>query len=214
MERIQDLPPRLRPREKLAFEGEDGLSEVELLSLLLGSGSGPALRLLAAFGSLQGIASRSLAELRTVPGVGPVRAGRILAAFELGRRTGGSPETLARFCRTEDVVRYFRPRLASLTHERLYLVLLDCRNRAFRIELIARGGLTGISVSPREILLPAIRESAAGLILVHNHPSGDPTPSESDRRLTDRVQAAAELLGLQLLDHVVVASGGHASLIG
>ncbi len=214
MERIRDLPLPQRPREKLAFGGEDALSDVELLALVLGSGHGLARNLLARFGSLAEIATRGLSELRCVRGVGPARACRLKAAFELGRRSVGSLDALARFCRTEDVVRYFRPRLAGLAHERLYLVLLDCRNKVFRIEQIARGGLTGISVQPREILLPAIRESAAGIILVHNHPSGEASPSGADLELTERVQAASALFGILLLDHVIVAKDGHVSLLG
>lgn len=218
--RIGDLPPAERPLEKLALLGADQLADAELLAAVLGGGvrgrSGLQLAhdALLACGGLGGVSRRGLAELQRLPGIGPVRAARLQAALELGRRaaSAAAPLLLA-LADTRQVVDYFRPRLAGLDHERLYAVLLDARNRVFRIELVARGGLVGLSVQPREVLGLALRESAAGLILVHNHPSGDPTPSRADREFTERLAAAAEVVGLRLLDHVVVGREGGRSVL-
>ena len=197
--------------DQVAHYGADQVSTQGLLSILLGSK-------LAEQVSAQGLRELSLLsvhDLQEIPGVGRALAARLHAALELGRRCAAEQvEIIGRFCRTEDVAAYFKPKLAAATQEFLYLVLLNCRNGAFRIRQVAQGGLTGISVTPADILADAVRGRAAGIILVHNHPSGDPTPSLADRELTKRVAEASELLGITLLDHVVVAREGHFSLMG
>ncbi len=202
--------------DRLHFAGEDAVADADLVAALLGGrrGHAAATELLRELGGLDGLERGGLAELSRFKGVGRARAERLRAALELGRRVAqlGPARRLALMASTDDVARYFRPRLAALDHERLYVVLVDCRNRAMRVELVARGGLVGLSVHPREILAPAIREAAAGVILVHNHPSGDPTPSMADRELTHRVRQAGEIVGIPLLDHVVVARGGALSV--
>ena len=151
--------------------------------------------------------------MAAVPGVGPTKAAVLVAAFELGRRCASSrlPEGAA-LLGPEDVFRRFEARLRRLDHERFTVLLLDGRHRVLGEELVSRGTLTASLVHPREVFRPALRASAAALILVHNHPSGDPTPSAEDRRVTARLAEAGELLGIRVLDHVVVAERGFASL--
>jgi len=198
--------------ERIDLYGVSATGDLELLGLVLGDVH-LAQHLLKRFGSLRAISKAGRAELLDA-GLSRWRMTRLRAAIEIGKRTlGGGSSRLAKFNRSQDVAAYFQPRLASLSHEVLFLCLLDCRNRVFRIEQIAQGGLTGIGISPRDILQPAVREGAAGIILVHNHPSGDPTPSTADRKLTRRVAEAAALLGIALLDHVIVACEGHLSII-
>ncbi len=141
----------------------------------------------------------------------PDEGAQLEAALELAVAVA-MPDDGPLLASTDNVAALFRPRLAGLDHERLYVALVNCRNRMFRLTCVAQGGLTGLSVLPREIFSPAVKYAAAGVILVHNHPSGDPTPSMADRELTARVRQAGEILGIPLLDHVVVASGGCASV--
>jgi DNA repair protein RadC len=214
--RMASLPPGARPRERLLDGGSAQLSELELLALVLGSaGTVPAVRaaerLLSHFGSLPELARGSVQEL-SVPGVGPARAARVAAALELGRRAQGPRCRSVSLSRPEDVYRYARPRLAHLTHEVFHVLLLDTRHRLVADRRVAAGGLASCAISPRDVFEPAIREAAPALVFVHNHPSGDPTPSRDDIELTRRLAEAARMLGLSLVDHVVIADGGFASL--
>jgi DNA repair protein RadC len=137
----------------------------------------------------------------------------LIAAFELGRRCAGShlPEGAA-LRGPQDVFRHFGPRLRRLSQERFVVVLLDGRHRVLGEEMVSQGTLTASLVHPREVFRPALRASAAAVVLVHNHPSGDPTPSAEDRAVTDRLARAGEILGVRVLDHVVVAERGYVSL--
>lgn len=210
------LPERARPRERLLEAGAAQLSEVELLALVLGT-AGPlgAIRaaesLLARFGSLPELARCSAAELAR-DGVGKARAARLLAALELGRRALEPRTRAVALHRPEDVFRYARPRLAHLTHEVFHVLLLDTRHRLVADRRVASGGLASCAIAPRDVFEPAIREAAPAVVFVHNHPSGDPTPSRDDVELTRRLGEAARLLGISLLDHVVIADGGYTSL--
>lgn len=218
---IRRWPPGERPRERLLAGGPDDLSDAELLAVLLGTGDARSGRnaldagreLLTRFGGLSGLRRAGLAELAELPGVGPVKVARILAALELGRRLHSHPssEPLRLTC-SLDVYRAYRGRLQGLLREVFMVVLLDARNRRIRELRISEGGLTSAVVHPREVLSPAIRESAAALLCLHNHPSGDPTPSAEDIDLTHRLCAAGELVGIPLLDHVVIGSEGYVSL--
>jgi DNA repair protein RadC len=208
-----------RPRERLAALGAEALSDAELLALLLrtgGRGSGAlavATRLLAAHGGLVGLARAGARELVAVAGVGPAKSASLLASLELGRRIAAgrlAPGSAIRG--PADVFRHFHPRLRHAVQERFFVVLLDGRHRVVRHELVSQGTLTASLVHPREVFRPALREGAAAVLLVHNHPSGDPTPSREDREITERLVRAGELLGVPVLDHVVVAERGFASL--
>jgi DNA repair protein RadC len=215
-----NLRPTCGPRERLLERGLESLSDAELLALLLGTGSPSesvlplAERILRELSGLKGLVSCSPSELMRVRGVGASKAARVVAALELGRRASGRP--LARGSRmrsSEDVARAFAPQLAHLTHEELWALALDARQRVLTRMLVARGGLSVCPVSPADLFRPLVREAASAFVLVHNHPSGAADPSQEDLELTRRMARAAELLGLTLLDHVIVAADGYVSLL-
>jgi len=208
-----------RPRERLDAVGSESLSDAELLALLLRTGGrgadalAVASSLLQRHGGLLGLARASRRELSAAVGVGPAKQATLRAAFELGRRLAAgrlAPGTALRG--PADVFRHFHPTLRDAPHERFLVVLLDGRHRLLRHELVSQGTLTASLVHPREVFRPALRESAAALVLVHNHPSGDPAPSAEDREVTARLVRAGELLGIPVIDHVVVAERGYTSL--
>jgi DNA repair protein RadC len=208
-----------RPRERLDAVGPEALSDAELTALLLRTGGrgadalAVASRLLERHGGILGLARASRRELSSLAGVGPAKQATLRAAFELGRRLAAgrlAPGTALRG--PADVFRHFHPMLRDAAHERFLVVLLDGRHRLLRHELVSQGTLTASLVHPREVFRPALRESAAALVLVHNHPSGDPAPSAEDREVTARLVRAGELLGIPVIDHVVVAERGYASL--
>jgi DNA repair protein RadC len=208
-----------RPRERLDAVGPEALSDAELTALLLRTGGrgadalAVASRLLERHGGILGLARASRRELASAAGVGPAKQATLRAAFELGRRLAAgrlAPGTALRG--PADVFRHFHPTLRDATHERFLVVLLDGRHRLLRHELVSQGTLTASLVHPREVFRPALRESAAALVLVHNHPSGDPAPSAEDREVTARLVRAGELLGVPVIDHVVVAERGYTSL--
>jgi DNA repair protein RadC len=215
---LEPLEPD-RPRERLERLGPEALSDAELLALLLRTGGprGDALavanEMLAVCGGIQGIARAGARELGSAAGVGPAKIATLRAALELGRRLAAlrlPPGAAIRG--PEDVYRHFHPSLRHVAHERFLALLLDGRHRVLRVEVVSQGTLTASLVHPREVFRPALRESAAALILVHNHPSGDPTPSREDREVTVRLAQAGEILGVRVLDHVVVAEHGYVSL--
>jgi DNA repair protein RadC len=210
-----------RPRERLDALGPEALSDAELLALLLRTGGrgadalAVAVKLLAVQGGLAGLARAAAGDLAAVAGVGPAKSASLRASLELGRRLAArrlDPGTEIRG--PEDVFRHFHPRLRHATQERFFVVLLDGRHRVVRHELVSQGTLTASLVHPREVFRPALRESAAAVVLVHNHPSGDPTPSREDLEITERLARAGEILGIPVLDHVVVAERGFRSLRG
>ncbi len=208
-----------RPRERLDALGPEALSDAELLALLLRTG-GPgadahrvARRLLAAHGGLPGLSRAGAAELAATSGVGPAKSATLRASLELGRRLAARRLEPGRPIRgPEDVFRHFHPRLRHAAREHFFVVLLDGRHRVLGQELVSQGTLTASLVHPREVFRPALRRSAAAVVLVHNHPSGDPTPSREDREITERLTRAGEILGVPVLDHVVVAEHGFRSL--
>jgi DNA repair protein RadC len=211
--------PDDRPRERLSAQGAQSLSDAELLALLLGSGR-PGLNavemaggLISALGGLAGLAQATVPELRKQPGIGTARASVVKAAVELGRRVAGSrPERGRRLGTASDVWAHYRARLAFAPSEEFWIIGLDVRHRLLFEACIARGSLTGVEVHPREVFRPLIRASAAAALLCHNHPSGDPSPSRQDLELTVRLKEVGELCGISILDHVVVAAEGYASL--
>lgn len=217
--RIRDLPVEERPRERLARAGPAALSGEELLALLLGSGARgesalvTARRLLAAHGGLAGLASLTGSELALEKGVGRARASAIEAAIEVGRRLAS--RTLAArdlFNEPALVKDYLRRAHGDGTQERTGALYLNARNRLLRDDPeIYRGTLDRAVVEPRELLKRALLSNAAALIVYHNHPSGDPSPSREDREFTRRLASAADLVGLRLLDHVVVGREGCVS---
>lgn len=217
---FESLVPADRPRERLRTLGPAALSTPELLALVLGTGAAGrdvlavAGHLLAsADGSLRRLAARMPAEWQRTPGVGPSKAARLLAAFELGLRAAQEDRPAkARIRDPEDVVRLLAPRLRDLAVEEFHLLALDSQSQVLREVLVTRGLLDSSLVHPREVFRPAIVEAAAGIIVVHNHPSGDPTPSAEDRAVTRQLVAAGKLLDLPVYDHVIVAGDRWMSL--
>ncbi len=217
--RIQDIPFEDRPRERLARLGPSALSNEELLALLLGTGArgesalDRSRRILAAHGGLAGLAALSGAELRRERGIKEARGAAIEAALEIARRL--ATETLAGrdlFNEPRLVKESLRQSQGDGTQERTGALFLNARNRLLRHDPeIYRGTLDRAVVEPRELLKRALLANAAGLIVYHNHPSGDPTPSREDREFTRRLASAAESVGLRLLDHIVVARDGCVS---
>jgi len=207
------------PRERLDTLGAEALSEAELIALLLRTGGGGrdalalAAWLLQQHQGLAGLATTEPTELACTAGMGPAKSATLTAALELGRRLAARrlrPGDPVRG--PADVFRHFHARLRHARHERFLVVLLDGRHRMMREVVISQGTLTASLVHPREVFRPALREAAAAVVLVHNHPSGDPTPSTEDREITVRLAEAGSLLGVPVLDHVVVAERGWASL--
>jgi DNA repair protein RadC len=217
--RISDLPLAERPRERLARLGAAALSGEELLALLLGSGLrgesalDSARRILSAHGGLAGLAGLSGAELRRERGVKKARGSVIEAALEIGRRLAAEALSGRDLLNEPSLVKeYLRRARGDGAQERTGVLYLNARNRLLKDDPeIYRGTLDRAVVEPREILKRALLSNAAGLILYHNHPSGDPSPSREDREFTRRLSAAAESVGLRLLDHVVVGLEGCVS---
>jgi DNA repair protein RadC len=213
------VPARDRPRERLWALGAPALTSSELLAVLFGTGQGgrSSLHIAAGLvesskGSLRRLAQRPPAELLRVQGVGPAKAGRLLAAFELGVRLASEERPPAQRIREpEDVVRLFGGRLRDLQVEEFHVLALDSQSQVLREVLITRGLLNSSLVHPREVFRAAIAEAAAGIIVVHNHPSGDPTPSAEDRTVTRQLTEAGRLLDLPVYDHVIIAGDRYLS---
>lgn len=201
-----------RPRERLWALGPSALTTVELLAVLIGTGrEGQGVlevagRVFEQNGSLRRLVQRPRAELLRTEGIGPTKAARLVAAFELAARLDREDRPpLQRIREPEDVVRVFGGRLRDLQVEEFHLLALDSQSQVLREILVTRGLLNSSLVHPREVFRAAIAEAAAGIIVVHNHPSGDPTPSAEDRAVTQQLAAAGRLLDLPLYDHVIIA---------
>jgi len=217
---IHDLPLSERPRERLQKLGVEALSAQEILALILGRGVAgesvmvTAQRLLSQFGNLKGIANASVEELTKVKGIGIAKASQIKAAFELANRLEGYPEAEEKsIVKTpDDAVGLVRARLKGKKKEHFVALLLDTRNQLIKTAEISIGSLDSSIVHPREVFKEAIAASAASVIFVHNHPSGDPTASEEDIKLTKRLAEAGEIVGIDVLDHIIVGGKKFLSL--
>ena len=217
---IHSWAPDDRPRERLRALGPGSLSPRELLAILIGSGgaTGSALdvadKILArADGSLRRLASLPPGVLEAESGVGSATVCRIQGALELGRRAAAEPaEPTGRIHGPRDVFERVGPLLRDLRQEEFHALLLNTQHRVIRDVLVTRGILDASLIHPREVFRAAIVESAAGVILVHNHPSGDPTPSQEDRAVTRQLSAAGNAIGIPVLDHIIVGEGRYVSL--
>ncbi len=207
-----------RPRERLLHRGLQAIGDEELLAIILGTGmrarSAPAIAadLVSEAGGVVALSRASPRELALVRGVGAARAARIAAAFELGRRAVSTEAHREMLARPEDVFRIVAPRVAGLQQEVFITIGVDIRNGLLDVVEVARGTVHGVEVHPREVFRPLVRMAAAGGVVVHNHPSGDPTPSGDDIELTRRLRAAGSMLGIPIVDHVVVADAGFRSI--
>jgi DNA repair protein RadC len=221
LRRIKDWPEGDRPREKLLQRGSETLSDAELLALILRTGDASsktsavdqARTLLNRFENLPQLAKATTTELCTVTGIGPAKSAELQAVFELARRLSdhalmpGTP-----FTHADAVFKRYRNRFLHHNREVFLALLLDAKNRLLRDVRISEGSLTASIVHPREVFSAVVRESAAAVLFVHNHPSGDPTPSPEDIQITKRLVAAGELLGVRVLDHIVIGHDSYASL--
>ena len=218
--RVLEGPPSDRPRERLRALGPAALTAVELLAILLGTGTsrrdavGVAGDLLVASGgSLRALTRRPVGALAEVPGVGAVKAARIAAALELARRVATEPlGESGRFVRSPaDVYRLCGPALRDLAVEEFRLLVLDTQHRVVRDLLVTRGLLDSSLVHPREVFRTAIAEAAAAVVVVHNHPSGNPAPSADDRAVTRQLVEAGRLLDVPVYDHVIIGGDRYFS---
>lgn len=209
---MRELAPHDRPREKLAQLGSSALGDNELLAAVLGHGRAAqnALQLansvLAFSGGLVGLTRVGHIDLQGLPGVGSARAAQVLAAIELGRRTllMRAPTRL-RFTSPRELAAHLLPRFGARSVEQSGVVLLDPRGGLLRTTLLSVGTVDASLVHPRDVFREAALSAAASVVVFHNHPSGDPAPSDMDIALTDRLMAAAEVMGIELLDHIILA---------
>jgi DNA repair protein RadC len=213
---IKDWPEDERPRERLMKFGADALSEAQLLAIVLATGDASsgqsaldlAISLVRIFGGLRALDAASITELCQTKGIGTAKATTIKAALELGKRLSSeSPERRFKVTAPADIVNHFRPRLQYLRKEVFKAVLLDTKHRVLKDVTVSEGSLTASLVHPREAFLPAIKESAAAVIFLHNHPSGDPSPSPEDKELTQRLAEVGHLVGISVLDHIIIGTG-------
>jgi len=217
---VKEWPEDERPRERLLKYGAEGLSDSQLLAILIRNGGGGrsavdlGIELLEKFGGLYGIAQAGISEIRGkngVKGIGPAKIAEIKAAIELGRRHQKPSLAGATFCSSGDVASYYQPRMKDLKKETFRCALLDTKNKIIKDEVVSIGSLTASIVHPRDTYKAAVRESAAAVIFIHNHPSGDIKPSQEDILLTRRLVQAGEVLGIQVLDHIIIGDGRHFS---
>jgi len=214
-------PEPERPRERLGAMGAGALSIRELIAILVGSGTEgrsavdvAAAVLHSAGGSLRRLASAHTAELQAVPGVGPAVAARLSAALELGRRLAREgPVERLRIQGPRDVYDLCAPALRDLRQEEFRVLLLNTQHAVTRELVVTRGTLDTSLVHPREVFRSAITESAAAVVLVHNHPSGDPAPSQEDREVTRQLRDAGRIVGIPVLDHIVIGDGRYVSFV-
>jgi len=217
---VRDLPVSERPRERLLKLGSEALSAQEILAVILGRGiRGESVmvtsqKLLSRFGNLKSVANASVEELIGVTGIGPAKAAQIKAALEFSRRleADASEKPKPVLKSPEDVAAEVRSQLKGKKKEHFLVLCLDTRNRLINRKLVSMGSLDTSIVHPREVFKEAVSSCAASVIFAHNHPSGDPEPSKEDVELTKRLSKAGEIIGIDVLDHIIVCDKGYVSL--
>jgi len=217
---IKEWPEDERPRERLLKHGPSTMSDAQLLAIILRTGGGGrsaldiGMDLLSTFRSFSELEQASLAEFSSIKGIGKAKTAQIKAALEIGKRLNHEPSPKGpAFSSGQDVYNYFSPKMKGLRKEVFHCVLLDVKNRLIRDLKISEGTLTASLIHPRESFRDAIKESAASVIFIHNHPSGDPTPSREDISVTERLVHTGEVVGIKVLDHVIIGAGKHISLM-
>jgi len=216
---IKQLPVELRPRERLIQFGAGSLSNAELLAIVLGTGTKDkntvqlSEKLLAHFQTLGSLGKSTVEELCDINGIGEVKATKVLAALELGRRLGiASPSERYSIGSPEDVARLLMSDMRYLDREYFKALILNTKHQVLRITDISIGSLSSSVVHPRELYKMVVRHNGAAVIVVHNHPSGDPAPSAEDIAVTKRLLEAGNILGIELLDHIILGDGRFVSL--
>lgn len=217
---IKNWPEGERPRERLLKYGAHNLSEAHLIAILIRTGRGGksaidlAIELLNSFGDLKKIETASVSEFSPFKGMGKAKVAQLKAAFELGRRLIEEPyEKGPVFSSSHDVYSYYYSRFKNLKKEVFFCTMLDAKNRVFKDCRISEGTLTHSLIHPREAFRDSIKESAASVIFVHNHPSGDPSPSSDDILVTERLVSTGEIIGIKVLDHVIIGDGKYTSMM-
>ncbi|MGE0823268.1 MAG: DNA repair protein RadC [Candidatus Binatia bacterium] len=223
MQPIKEWPESDRPREKLLEHGPESLSPAELLAIILRTGEastgqnaldhGRAL-MMRFENSFRALADASIHDLCSIKGIGPAKAAQVKAALEIGKRF--AQEELRRgiqFRSSVDIFNHYREHLGGLKKEEFHVLLLDAKNRKIKDVRVSEGSLTSSLVHPREVFHPIIRESAAAVIFIHNHPSGDPTPSQEDLLITRRLRDVGEIMGIRVLDHLIIGKGRYVSFV-
>lgn len=220
MRPIKEWPADERPREKLLARGAEQLTDAELLALIIRTGDSSSKQsavdlsrgLLRRFGSLRQLSGASIAELCQQPGIGPAKAAEVQALFQIARRFADSRlQPGQAYSSSQDAFSHFHERLCDYRREVFLALLLDSKNRLIREVQISEGSLNSSIVHPREVFAPVLRESASAVLFVHNHPSGDPTPSREDIEITERLKQVGELMGVRVLDHIIIGSGDYVS---
>ena len=210
--RIKDISSENRPRERFQKYGASALSDADLLAIILQTGTKKenvidmSNRLISKYG-IDKLSVLSLKELQEIKGIGPAKAMKIKASFEFNKRQSVSKKENRPIKSAKDVFEYLRPKLMDLDKEHFVILHLDSKNKIVKNETISVGILNASIIHPREVFKSAIKESANSIILAHNHPSGDPTPSEEDREITQKLMDAGVLLDIKVLDHVIVGDG-------
>lgn len=219
LRKIKDWPEKERPRERLIRYGAESLSNAQLLAIILRTGSGQkgvlelSIGLLDRFETLKDIDNASVSDLLSVNGLGIAKIAQIKAAFELGKRLmSESIENRPIFSTPQSVYSYFAPRMKNLKKEVFSCLLLDAKNRFIREVRVSEGTLNRSLIHPREAFREAVREAAQSVIFIHNHPSGDPSPSKDDITVTERLKNAGEIIGINVLDHIIIGDGRFVSL--
>jgi len=209
---IHDLPKSERPRERLQMHGAEALSSQELLALILGRGVKgesvlvTAQRLLSEFGNVKNISQASLEELSAIKGMGTAKASQLKAAFELGRRKEEDTGEQIAVKSHKDVIKLVKQRLKDKKKEHFLILCIDTRNNLIKISNISTGTLDANLVHPREVFKEAIQSLSSSIILVHNHPSGNPEPSDADIDITKRILETGKAVGIDILDHIIIAN--------
>jgi len=215
---LREMPEGERPREKILRYGVQSLSNAELIATILRVGTrketalGLAHRLLGKIENLRGLLEFAMEELMDIDGIGLAKAAQLQAVAEICRRVPLVEESPVLIKSPQDAAQVIMPKLRYLKQEVFYLILLNTKNKIISIEHITTGGLNSSIVHPREVFKKAIRRSSAGIILVHNHPSGDPRPSQEDIRVTKRLIEVGQMVGIQILDHIIIGDGNYSSL--
>jgi DNA repair protein RadC len=210
--KISEMPQDDRPREKLTKRGAEALTNAELIAILLRTGLRGAnavqvaSKLLQRFGSLGDLSRCTAEEISQTPGIGPVKALELVATFKLGQRLAAETISRQKIDTPELVNALLSEEMRALHKESLRVLLLDTRYQLLRMEEVSRGSVNESIAHPRDVFRPAIISSAYAVIVVHNHPSGDPSPSQADHSLTRRLAEAAELLQIKLLDHIIIGA--------